>query len=155
MRMSHLPPRRQQRGAVLYIALIMLLLLSLLGIAAMQVATLQERMSANYESSSMAFQRAEAEARTRETALKTAVRSGEVPATTLPARDCTTAFDPAGWSGTTPHVRRLDLCFSWGALDLPIDETERTDQIYEITAFDTDRDTGPSSESVIDTVFIP
>lgn len=146
--------RARQNGAVLYIALIMLLLLSLIGIAAMQVATLQERMSANYEASAMAFQRAEARARVQERAIETTVAGGEVPATNLPARECATPFDPYGWSNAQPHVRRLDLCFSWGALDLPIDETERTDQIYQITAFNTDRTTA-TSEAVVDTVFIP
>lgn len=140
---------------MLYVALIMLLLLSLLGIAAMQVATLQERMSANYEAASMAFQRAEATARTRENQLKATVASGEVPATNIPSRECGTPFDPISWTSAAPHVRRLDLCFSWGALDLPIDETERTDQIFQVTAFNTDRATDSTSESVVDTVFIP
>ena len=37
----------RQSGAALYVALIMLILLALIGIVAMQVAGLQERMSAN------------------------------------------------------------------------------------------------------------
>ncbi len=44
----------QQRGAVLYVALIMLILLALLGIAGMQVAGLQERMAANYRAANRA-----------------------------------------------------------------------------------------------------
>ena len=39
---------RSQRGAVLYVVLIMLVLMALLGIAGMQVTSMQERMAANY-----------------------------------------------------------------------------------------------------------
>jgi type IV pilus assembly protein PilX len=149
--------RRQQRGAVLYVALIILILLTLIGIVAMQVAGLQERMSSNYEATNRAFQNAEGEARLRETALKTAVLAGQLPATNIAPRNCTAAFDPQGYGGAAPHVRRMDLCFAWGAMDLPVDESERTDHIYQVTSFARDRSSAllSSSEAVIDTVFIP
>lgn len=148
-------PSNRQSGAALYVSLIMLVLLALIGIVAMQVAGLQERMSANYQAGASAFQNAEGGARRTESALKAQVTAGTSPTTNIPPRDCATAFDPEAYSGTDAHVRRLDLCFSWGSLDVPTDETERTDQIYQVTAFDQDRDLFPSSESVIDTVFIP
>lgn len=153
---SRIPNRQRQSGAVLYVALIMLILLALIGIVAMQVAGLQERMSANYQASNMAFQNAEADARFRENQLKADVTAGLNPATNLPPRDCTTSFDAAAWTDpVNTYVRRLDLCFSWGALDTPSDETERTDQIYQVTAYERDRPVLPSSEAVVDTVFIP
>ena len=43
---SRFPGR--QRGAVLYVALIMLLLLAMIGVVGLQVTGLQERMSSNY-----------------------------------------------------------------------------------------------------------
>jgi type IV pilus assembly protein PilX len=147
--------RKHQSGAALYIALIMLILLALIGIVAMQVAALQERMSANYQAGNMAFQNAEADARQQESTLKTSVAIGSVIPTNLPPRDCATPFDAEAWDDTAPHVRRLDLCFSWGALDYPTDESEKTDQIYQVTAYAQDRAPFASSESVIDTVFIP
>jgi type IV pilus assembly protein PilX len=146
---------KHQSGAALYIALIMLILLALIGLVAMQVASLQERMSANYQAGSMAFQNAEAGAREQEFSLKTAVAIGSPVSTDLPPRDCTTPFDAEGYEGNAPYVRRLDMCFSWGGLDYPSDESEKTDQIYQITAYAKDRTTFASSESVIDTVFIP
>ena len=42
------PQPYRQRGVVLFVGLIMLLLLSLIGITAMQVTLLQERMAGNY-----------------------------------------------------------------------------------------------------------
>lgn len=149
-------PRRRQSGAVLYVSLIMLILLALIGIVAMQVASLQERMSANYQAGSLAFQNAEANVRGREVDLKSDVLAGNVPPTTIAPRDCVTTFDAEGYTGASPHVRRLDLCFSWGALDFPADESEKTDQIYQVTAYGTDRTALlKSAESVVDTVFIP
>ena len=151
----HMSRKNRQSGAALYVSLIMLVLLALIGIVAMQVAGLQERMSANYQAGATAFQNAEGEARSTENALKTQVTAGTIPSTDIPPRDCATAFDPEAYSVDDAHVRRLDLCFSWGSLDLPTDETERTDQIYQVTAFKRDRDVFSSSESVVDTVFIP
>lgn len=149
--------RQRQSGAVLYVSLIMLVLLALIGVVAMQVAGLQERMSANYQASNMAFQNAESEARGQENAIDTAVAAGLSPPTDIPPMDCTAAFDPETYDDADPHVRRLDLCFTWGALDVPSDEAERTDQIYQVTAYSQDREAAlfPSSESVIDTVYIP
>ncbi len=155
MKAFNMPSKRRQSGAVLYIALIMLILLALIGIVAMQVAGLQERMSSNYQAGNMAFQNAESVARSKERELETDVEAGRNPATDVAPTNCTFAHDAQGWSGAVPFVRRLDLCFSWGALDMPADEAERTDQIYQITAYDRDRGLFPSSESVVDTVFIP
>lgn len=146
----------RQRGAALYVSLIMLILMALIGIAAMQVATLQERMSANYATTNMAFQNAEGVVRNNERELRQTVDAGAAPITNIPPNDCNTVFDPVAHTGAAAHIRRLDLCFSWGALDVPSDETERTDQIYQVTAFSRDRGTADSSsEAVVDTVFIP
>ena len=147
--------RASQSGAVLYVALIMLILLALIGVIAMQVAGLQERMSANYQAGNMAFQNAESTARLKERALEEDVNAGRNPVTNVAPTNCNYSFDPAGWTSEAPFVRRLDLCFSWGALDLPADEADRTDQIFQVTAYQLDRDLFPSSESVVDTVFIP
>lgn len=48
-----------QRGAVLFIALMLLIILTLLGLSATQVTSLQERMSSIYRSDGLAFQNAE------------------------------------------------------------------------------------------------
>jgi type IV pilus assembly protein PilX len=153
---TQMKSRQQQSGAVLYVSLIMLVLLALIGIVAMQVAGLQERMSANYQASNMAFQNAEADARAQEHDIDEAVAEGTSPRTDIPPMDCTAAFDPEGYADADPHVRRLDLCFTWGGLDVPTDEAERTDQIYQVTAYSEDRaGVLSSSESVIDTVYIP
>ena len=147
--------RRSQSGAALYVSLIVLILMTLIGVIAMRVASLQERMSANYQASNLAFQNAERVARGRETALNDEVLAGSAIATNLAPTDCTSVHDASGWTGAVPYVRRLDLCFSWGGTDYGADESERTDQIFQVTAFSRDRGLLSSSEAVIDTVFIP
>jgi type IV pilus assembly protein PilX len=71
--------RTQQRGAVLYVALIMLILLALLGVVGMQVAGMQERMAANYRAANMAFQASERAGRV--TPSGRSRRSTTIPAT--------------------------------------------------------------------------
>ncbi len=53
------PSFRQNRGAALFVALIMLLLLTLLGITSMQTTILQERMAGNFLVEHQAFENTE------------------------------------------------------------------------------------------------
>ncbi len=147
---------RRQSGAALYVSLIVLILMTLIGLVAMQVAGLQERMSANYQASNLACQNAEAEARAKERGLEQDVLAGRVVDTDLPPNDCTTVHDAQNYSEDEAFVRRLDLCFSWTDLTYGKDESERTDQIFQVTAFAKDRPgILANSEAVVDTVFIP
>ncbi len=59
-----------QRGAALVIAMIVLVLLSLIGISAMQTTTLEEKMAGNLRDENLAFQAAEAALREGETHLQ-------------------------------------------------------------------------------------
>jgi len=52
--------RHFQQGSVLIVSLILLLLLTLVGVAGMNMTSLEERMSGNYRDHEMAFQAAEA-----------------------------------------------------------------------------------------------
>jgi type IV pilus assembly protein PilX len=53
------PSPRHQQGAVLAISLIILLLMTIIGVSAMQSTTLQEKMAGNLRDSNLAFQAAE------------------------------------------------------------------------------------------------
>ncbi len=76
-----------QSGAVLIISLIMLLLLTLIGVTASQVTTLEEKMAGNMRDKNLAFQAAESVLREAENRLK--------PDSANPA----SAFDNAGTNG--------------------------------------------------------
>src|SRR5690349_5661569 len=58
-----------QRGVALVVALVLLVIATLLGLASIRGANLQERMSANMYDRSLAFQRAESALRAAETAI--------------------------------------------------------------------------------------
>ena len=86
-------------------ALIFLVLLSMLGVAAMQTATMEERMAGNLRNENLAFQAAEAALRDAEDLLGSAI-----PPTTFDGSDglydqLTSAWpghdNPRGWEGWT------------------------------------------------------
>ncbi len=63
--------RRDARGVALVIALVLLVVATLIGLAGIRTVNLQERMSANMYDRSLAFQRAEAALRAAEDAITT------------------------------------------------------------------------------------
>jgi len=65
-------PRRQQ-GAVLIISLMFLLIMTLIGVTAMQSTTMEEKMAGNVRDHNLAFQAAEAALRDAETYIETVV----------------------------------------------------------------------------------
>jgi len=160
---------RTQRGAVLYISLIILILLSLLGIAGMQVANMQEKMASNYRAVNVAFQRSEQAVRTTESQIEAlANRDGAAGATgSLTSasieRSCDDGYDPSVWAaakqltgGQQVKVRQIESCIQGEA---PLEMGRPTDvatPIYQISAYASDADGGNNtgtSAVAIDTVF--
>ena len=99
-RMSPRNRRALQGGAVLYVALIMLILLALIGIVGMQVTGLQEKMSANYRNVNLAFQNAESGVRLRECYAEDEVNKTSNCATgaTTIQDICGDGFDATNWA---------------------------------------------------------
>lgn len=73
-----MPPR--QRGIALVVALILLLVITLVGLAAVNGTLLQQKMSASFYDRELAFQSTEAAMRQAGTAIQTAVASATAPA---------------------------------------------------------------------------
>ncbi|MEG0185014.1 MAG: PilX N-terminal domain-containing pilus assembly protein [Stenotrophomonas sp.] len=161
------PPARQ-RGAVLYIALMLLILLSLLGIVGMQVASMQERMASNYRAVNVAFQASERSVRDTERSIEaldnnTGDGDGLDPADIQ--RLCDDGYDPTRWVGEQTlagapavNVRRIETCIQGeAALDMGTPESEEPTRVYQITSFASDRDDDNNNEgtssAAIDTVF--
>ncbi len=158
-------PVRRQRGATLYVALIFLILLSLLGIAGLQVAVLQERMASNYRATNMAFQRAEGLARAVEVQVNRDPRfipRGERDE----ERRCDDPNPVRGsaWAqvrsldddpDTAVVVSRLNECtpgYSIAQGSRPVNEEP---VIWQISAFATDVAAAPTSDAAVETVFMP
>lgn len=153
--------RRQQRGVALFVALVILLLLTLLGVSGMQVATMQERMSAGYRTGNMAFQNTEQQLSIGEARLRSEVRASAP--VTADVANCAVAFQGRQWAvgeldagnANGTRVRRIDHCFGGSSRKMPQRTNENTNQYYQITAYSVDRPANPSSRAVVDSVFIP
>jgi type IV pilus assembly protein PilX len=78
--------RSRQRGVALFISLVLLLVLTIIGVSAVQTTSLEERMARNSHDSVLAFQSAEAALREAENFLQTNVNT-------------TATFTPAGNNG--------------------------------------------------------
>jgi type IV pilus assembly protein PilX len=106
--------RPRQRGAVLFISLIMLLLMTLIGITAMQVTLLQERMAGGFRVQHQAFEQTEGTLKdTRKSLNDAANTSGPLyysPDATLTAS--TNALPWATWLTTEPVVADPSLGIS-------------------------------------------
>lgn len=161
-------PPRSQSGAVLYVALIMLVLLALIGVVGMQVAGMQERMSANYQAAVLAFQNAEGEARNAECVLEDLVnRTSSAGCDPTPvgvvSQVCDDGFDPGAWvaaqtlaSAPAVNARLIGPCISGNApiaMGGPINEDPNP--IYQVTVYSADRDTNPTAATAVDTIFRP
>lgn len=155
-----------QRGAALYVALIMLVLMAMLGIVGMQVAGLQERMAANYLNVNQAFQAAEADVRLRECFLEGVVnRTGTCAggeATIV--QTCDDGFDATNWAAQqsihVPQENRVNLrsigsCISGNtSLAMGIGPVnEDPNPVYQVTIYATNE--AATANAAVDTIFRP
>lgn len=153
----------RQRGAALYVALIMLILMALIGIVGMQVAGLQERMAANFLNVNLAFQNTEAGVRVVERAIDVAL-SGEAGTFEADQEVCQPTFDPVTWADGvastdtegTSYTRRIDGCIAGGdSTNLGGAKDDDTNNIYEITTMAASHDENVASSAVVSTIYIP
>lgn len=102
--------KSNQNGSALVISLMILLVLSLLGMSAVQVSTVEERMAGNLRNSNLAFQAAE-----------TALRDGEADlAAAVPANfNCTHGLFRAGDADCDNSI---DATLVWDGLDWSDDD---------------------------------
>src|SRR5213083_2934554 len=91
-----------QRGAVLIVSLVFLVLLTLLATSSMQNATLQEKMAGSVTMNNALFQRAESVLRVAEAELVPGFQLPECPATCLPPPEALTLS--AGGAGGASGV---------------------------------------------------
>lgn len=161
-----------QRGAVLYVALIMLVLLALIGIVGMQVAGIQERMAASYRAVNLAFQHTEQFARTTECGLEllngvpdvAPTDCAMVPRTEIHL-NCADGYDPGAWAaartlagGEMRNIRQIETCIIGEAeiaMGLTQEQGGGLQPVYQITTYQTDTNgaANPTSASAVDTIF--
>jgi len=93
------PAAGRQRGAVLVVSLVMLVVLTLLGVSVMNITQLEERMASNSQEMAQAFQSAE-------TGLSQGFNDDDAwdPATTLSVQDIAVADANANRTNTTSYA---------------------------------------------------
>jgi type IV pilus assembly protein PilX len=104
----------RQSGAVLIVALVLLLVLTVLGVSGIQDTLITERMTGNFRDSSLAFEAAEAELRRWEREMDDASFDFDASGiTSYEVSDSTLSIDPkvASNYGTTAYPTSLPLDF--------------------------------------------
>jgi len=170
---------RNQRGAVLFIALILLVVLSLIGIASMQVTTLQERMAGNYYTQAKAFEYSEWMVRFQEDAIQTTVDGGGTYVAN--DRSCPSTYAGTGsvdaWAAAKTattvggsnagnmitgswFTREIDQCTGQSPLNLGGSFSGNTAVMFQVLGVDNDvppsgLNTDATSMAVVATVYIP
>lgn len=89
---------RKQSGAVLLVCLVMLLMLTMIGVASMSNSTLQERMAGGVRDYNVAFQAAEASLRAGEAYVRQQVEASADPTLLFQAASACPAVSSAQWS---------------------------------------------------------
>ena len=150
---------RRQRGSVLFVAVIMMIVLGLLAVHGMQGTTMQERMAGNHRLYNLAFQNAEARVRARERGISTTFATGGAP-TSIDETACG-ELDRVNWAKTqtagATYTARITRCIPGSSVSVR-GPTNNSLDIYAITTNDTDIGGGtgtPTSSVAIETVFIP
>lgn len=104
-----LPSQRGQQGAALIVVLILLLVMTLVGLASLRGTIMEERMSANMYDRSLAFQSAEAALRLAEQRLLAPGIRGQFPTT---GAACAAGLCPTPNPATAPVPRAEDPAFA-------------------------------------------
>lgn len=156
------PSQARQAGAVLYTGLVILILLTLLGLASMSGVVLQERMAGNHRVNQSAFQNAEARLRLAERDfLASALQSAAVAVTTFDLDDPSDPSSVAYWATRGPAVERervSDLCAPSSLCSLTAGmggNTPVVDQVLLISTAAFDRPDDHTSAVVLQSVFVP
>ena len=117
--------RLRQRGAALVIALLMLLVMTVLGVAAMQVTRMEERMAGNSRDVNLAFQGAEAGLRDSEAVVE-AWTLRPLPCSGAP---CTTVV----WRRDLLPSNLRDQLYSWWTTNAREYGVTGTREVTEVT----------------------
>jgi type IV pilus assembly protein PilX len=154
--------RRRQQGAALFVGLILLILMALIGLAAMQSTLLQERMAGNFRILNQAFQNAEATLRLAESRIQADANANLAH---LPDRvDCTPinygTWVPPLAGATLPapatQTQKLDQCIAtWAGGEFGQPRNVKVDDLYRVSSFAPDAGGSRAASAVVDSIYIP
>lgn len=151
---------RRQRGAALFVGLVLLILLALIGLAAMQSTLLQERMAGNFRLVNLAFQNAEENVRIAEGRIQADAYANlaHVPDVV----DCA-AIDYGEWipaqavtAAPQTRTQKVDQCIAtWTGGEFGQPRNVKVDDMYRVSSFAPDATGSTAATAVVDTIYIP
>lgn len=140
----------KNRGFVLYMALILLLAVTVIAVMALRGTTTEEIMARNHRDLGLAIQAAETQVNTAEAALNPSIPSGAI--------QCTSG-DELTWAAAqttaAARVSRIDPCSGSSSLAMGGSSSQKTDLQYRILATAFDDPARRASQVVVETVYIP
>lgn len=144
----HRTPR--PHGYILYMALVLLMAVTVLAVIAMRSTGTEEVMARGHRDLGRAFQAAEAQLQQAETSIDPAEPLSTMACATEDSETWGLAQDEAGFD-----VRRIDPCDGSSSLGMGGSTTQDTDQKYRILATDFDNPNRRGSQVTLETIYIP
>jgi len=163
-------PPRTERGVVLIITLIILVVASLIALSAQRNVALEERMAGNMLDRNLAFQAAEAALRVGEAAVSSNTLYASAPGCSATATSCTDGYYAAGAADDVPVWKHINwtaansvaapLSVPSGSVDLLqanpryiVEQLDASTRTFRVTA----RATGGTAASVVvvQSVYVP
>ena len=142
--------KRSQSGYILYMALILLLAVTVLAIVSMRSTVSEEIMARGHRDLGQAMQSAESQILNAEESLD--------PSAPILSITCATS-DSEAWADSQQQagfdVQRIDPCDGSSSLSMGGSTTQQSDQKYRILATDFDDPNRRGSQVALETIFIP
>jgi hypothetical protein len=142
--------RRAQNGYVLYMALILLLGVTILAVIAMRSTASEEIMARGQRDLARAFESAETQIINAEQSLDPTRPTAEVNCQTIDSEAWALAQTAPGFD-----AQRIDPCDGSSSLAMGGISTQKTDLKYRILATDFDDPQRRGSQVAIETIYIP
>lgn len=149
---SRLAARRPAgaRGYILYMALILLMAVTVMAVIAMRSTVSEEIMARGHRDLGRAMQAAETQIQQAETSLDPTAPLTDVTCSTIDAQSWADARTQAGF-----ELQRIDPCDGSSSLAMGGSATQKTDLKYRILATDYDNAQRRGSQVAIESIFIP
>ena len=156
VKLNHVGAPRSQRGAALFVSMMILILLSMLALSASQVTSLQQKMATAYWADMRAFENAEALLRETEKL----VRNGDpdnpdrcaVPIDSTDVAGGWVASAPSSPEGIYTHFKLPGSSIRSGQSH---EVGDVTCPFFRVSSVNFDDPADPSSTSVVQSVFVP
>jgi type IV pilus assembly protein PilX len=152
----------RQRGAALFVGLILLILLALIGLASMQSTLLQERMAGNFRTVNLAFQNAEETLRLAEGRIQA---NANANLAFQPDRQDCAPIDYGTWlppiagapsPAPATQTQKLDQCIAtWTGGEFGQPRNVKVDDLYRVSSFAPDAGGSRAASAVVDSIYIP